>query len=355
MLARFNSGNKDGSNNTDSSSAPAMAPSPEGRGGEVIGAAVDDDAAIAGESDTTFPDTTVFGRDASPKVTSNEAAAPDAASKTDTMEKQHERVNKFLATFGRPSVYGYPYQTPCNFALSAGGRCVLGYRRHACKEGLVCMRWKPGVGRCHPPRWLGSGGVYEGDIFQASAGCITTGDTPHGGAAIGTSVVPRSPPQGSENFLISPPPPLIQASGSHLGRALKPSPAPPIEKPFPNLAFPSLHGVPKPPPPPRGNSRKGDGGYGKVVARLRAFIQQWPAIPGYPADVPCKAALPSGGRCVLGQARSACQTGLVCFRWKAGHGQCRLPAWLGTAGVSTIDVFQASFGCVAPKQKGPIK
>lgn len=217
------------------------------------------------------------------------------------------------------------------------------------------MRWKPGVGRCQPPGWIRSAGVYEGDIFQASAGCIPVGGL-LGGATLGHSVIRRSPPQGPGDVLMSPPPNSIQGPGSSSRpRVLKPSLAPSILKPSSKAASPPMRGAPKTPQPLKEISSRGGGEHGNTAARLHAFTKRWPAIPGYPGDVPCQAALPPGGRCVLGQARAACQAGLVCFQWKAGHGQCRLPAWLGTAGVSTGDVYQASFGCKSPKRRRGIE
>jgi hypothetical protein len=75
------------------------------------------------------------------------------------------------ADIGLPGIPGYPVDTPCSGALGMGLRCVGSTGAYACQQGLVCFRWAPGYGACHPPEWIKTATISAAIPVQASTGC----------------------------------------------------------------------------------------------------------------------------------------------------------------------------------------
>jgi hypothetical protein len=72
---------------------------------------------------------------------------------------------------GYPEIPGYPIDTTCSGALGLGLRCVGTTDAYACQQGLVCFRWSPGYGACHPPEWIKTATISAAIPVQASTGC----------------------------------------------------------------------------------------------------------------------------------------------------------------------------------------
>lgn len=93
-------------------------------------------------------------------------------------------VGELLEALGVPAVINYPGDTPCDDALGREERCV-GEDKHACDEGLICLRWKRGLGRCLVCANAGSGLLAHTEVHVNSESGRCDGVlTPDGGGSL---------------------------------------------------------------------------------------------------------------------------------------------------------------------------
>ena len=273
-----------------------------------------------------FANSSLFESAADPAHDATQAAAASAeyGSRDDAM-----RMHAFLHAFARPSVHGYPLGVRCIDALPSGGRCVLGIHRSACAGGLVCFRWKAGKGECHEPAWLGTQGVYEGDIFEASAGCVASN-------AVFNEEQEWSPAAGGSGN--------GQGNVSDGQSGATSGTDDSVSQVQKTTLAGSMHNVWW---DPTLNSGTGGQLYADLahVFNHTIALNGWGPIQGYPAHLACDQGLSEGGRCVLGSVFAVCRKALMCLRWEQNFGECRNPEWLGSTNVTADRVFEASYGC----------